>query len=144
MIERALFDTGPLFRYIVSDDPLNARVLTMVRRMTDEGCELCFAPQAVREGWSLLTRPRDVGGYGYSVLQAQEVVQSLRESFTFLEDVPEILVQWQLLVAKYAIVGKSVHDANVVATALAHGATHVLTLNERDFRRYSEVEVVAP
>jgi predicted nucleic acid-binding protein len=41
--------------------------------------------------------------------------------------------------------GRQVHDANIVATMLAHGETRLLTFNEADFRRFSSViEIVAP
>ena len=33
--------------------------------------------------------------------------------------------------------GKQVHDANIVATMLAHGERRLLTFNIRDFRRYT-------
>ena len=92
----------------------------------------------------MLTRPKDVRGFGYPVEGAAEVLRGSRRAFTFVPDVPEIFERWELLVKVHGLVGKSVHDANVVATALAHGATHILTLNERDFRRYSEIATVAP
>jgi predicted nucleic acid-binding protein len=38
-----------------------------------------------------------------------------------------------------------VHDANIVATMLAHGETRLLTFNGADFRRFASlIEVVAP
>jgi predicted nucleic acid-binding protein len=38
-----------------------------------------------------------------------------------------------------------VHDANLVATMLAHGITRLLTFNAADFRRFgSLVELVPP
>jgi predicted nucleic acid-binding protein len=41
--------------------------------------------------------------------------------------------------------GRQVHDANIVATMLAHGETRLLTFNDADFRRFSSViEVVVP
>lgn len=110
--------------------------------MTGEEWELCFASQAYRESWNVLTRPVEQGGYGLSNIQAQEVLRDVELTFTLLPDNLDVFRHWQRLVAQYGIVGKSVHDANVMATALAHGATHVLTLNERDFRRYAEVETI--
>lgn len=41
--------------------------------------------------------------------------------------------------------GKQVHDANIVATMLAHGERRLLTFNIRDFRRFSaHIELVNP
>ena len=40
--------------------------------------------------------------------------------------------------------GKQVHDANIVATMLAHGERRLLTFNVKDFRRFGQrVELVA-
>ena len=40
--------------------------------------------------------------------------------------------------------GKQVHDANIVATMLAHGERRLLTFNVNDFRRFGQrVELVA-
>ena len=39
--------------------------------------------------------------------------------------------------------GKQIHDANIVATMLAYGERRLLTLNARDFRRYTDrIELV--
>ena len=34
------------------------------------------------------------------------------------------------------VAGRQIHDANIVATMLAHGERRLLTFNQRDFRRY--------
>ncbi len=39
--------------------------------------------------------------------------------------------------------GRQVHDANIVATMLAHGETRLLTANRSDFRRFEpRIELV--
>ena len=49
------------------------------------------------------------------------------------------------LTRSFAFGGTQVHDANIVATMLAHGETRLLTFNEADFRRFgSLIEVVVP
>jgi len=40
-------------------------------------------------------------------------------------------------VVKHGVLGIQVHDAKLVAGMKAHGITHILTLNNRDFLRYS-------
>ena len=144
MRRRILLDSGILLRYAVTADGDHVRIRNRIERLIEEDWEILFASQAVRESWNILTRPIDVGGYGYTIKEAESTLVLVEKAFTFVEDTPDIFCQWRTLVAKYGIVGKSVHDANVVATALAHGATHILTLNERDFRRYAEVETLVP
>jgi predicted nucleic acid-binding protein len=38
----------------------------------------------------------------------------------------------------------NVHDARLVAVCLVHGLTHIVTFNDRDFRRYKEIHVIHP
>ena len=142
-MRRLLLDAGVLIRFAYALDPLGPRVAARVRGLAEDGWDLCFAPQAYRESLNALTRPIANGGYGLSSELAVQVLQSVETSFTLLPENPDVFRVWQGLVAEYGIVGKSVHDANVVATALAHGATHLLTLNERDFRRYAGVETLS-
>jgi hypothetical protein len=50
------------------------------------------------------------------------------------------------LIAKYAVSGKQVHDVRLVAMMLVWQIENVLTLNDRDFRRYEPegITVVTP
>ena len=142
-MRRLLLDAGILIRIAYEHDPLSSRVLAKVRELTREGWDPCLAPQGLREALNALTRPAENGGYGLPSEAALEALRRLETSFTLLPDGLDVFRCWQTLVAKHAITGKSVHDANVVATALAHGATHILTLDERDFRRYEELELIS-
>jgi hypothetical protein len=48
-------------------------------------------------------------------------------------------------VRQYDVVGRAVHDAQLVASMLVNGITHILTLNGADFQRYvAEITVVHP
>jgi predicted nucleic acid-binding protein len=42
------------------------------------------------------------------------------------------------------LTGVAVHDARLVAVMLARGIGSIVTLNERDFRRYSGIAVLPP
>jgi len=42
------------------------------------------------------------------------------------------------------VVGRAVHDAQIVASMVVHAITHILTLNVGDFVRYAEVTAVHP
>ena len=51
---------------------------------------------------------------------------------------------WKTLVSKYRVLGKQTHDARIVASMLSLGITHILTLNPKDFARYSEISLIVP
>ena len=49
---------------------------------------------------------------------------------------------WEQLIMlsrRYSFAGRQVHDANIVATMLAHGERRLLTFNIADFRRFARL-----
>jgi predicted nucleic acid-binding protein len=48
------------------------------------------------------------------------------------------------LVIAYTVRGVQVHDARLAAIMKAYGVNHILTLNQPDFLRYSDIQAVHP
>jgi len=46
--------------------------------------------------------------------------------------------------SRYQVIGKQIHDTNIVATMLIHEVTRLVTFNPDDFKRFSEIEVIVP
>jgi predicted nucleic acid-binding protein len=62
-----------------------------------------------------------------------------------LEDGPAVWERLQQLGRDYMFAGKQVHDANIVATMIAHGETRLLMFNSGDFQRFAAlIEVAIP
>jgi predicted nucleic acid-binding protein len=62
-----------------------------------------------------------------------------------LEDGPEVAARLVELCRTVRLAGRQVHDANIVATMLAHGEDRLLTMNRSDFRRFEpRIEIVEP
>jgi len=133
---RVFVDTNVLLRFADPDDPAHELVVQAVDRLLLEGHEIGFTPQVCREFWNVATRPRDVNGFGLDEGFVDQLVTDFRTTFSFWDDVPGIAAEWRRLVVGLGIKGVQVHDANHAAAALRHGATHVLTLNQKDFDRY--------
>lgn len=67
------------------------------------------------------------------------------QRFNVLEDGPSVWEQLVELSQQFAFSGRQVHDANIVATMLAHGERQLLTFNETDFGRFGGViNVIVP
>lgn len=69
----------------------------------------------------------------------------------FIERICEVVTEddhsyrvWKGLLTTYSVTGVAVHDARLVSVMLSHGILTVVTLNERDFRRYNGISVVTP
>jgi predicted nucleic acid-binding protein len=71
-------------------------------------------------------------------------VINFKNLFVVLPDEAGIFLQWEGLVIKYNVSGKQAHDTRLVAAMLVHGLTHLLTFNDRNFKRYDEIAVVNP
>jgi predicted nucleic acid-binding protein len=131
-------------RYFVEDDPQQNIVQRAVDRIFESGEDLYFTPQVVREAWSVLTRPKTVGGYSQTKEEASHFLAETNKVFVLIHDVPEMHERWFELVKSYGVLGRQVHDAYHVATMMEHGLTFVLSLNARDFNRYAGISVVHP
>ena len=71
----------------------------------------------------------------------EEVLQDVNRflmSFEVLEDGPSVTEMLIALCREVAVGGRQIHDANIVATMLAHGEQRLLTFNTSDFRRYGD------
>ncbi len=129
-------DTNVVLRFLDADDPFHEVVVAEVSGLMDAGIELGITPQVIREVWCVCTRPSSVNGLGLEPPLVESLVQSIEKTFSFWDDRPGIAYEWRRLVALLSIRGVQVHDANHAAAALSHGATHVLTLNAKDFDRF--------
>jgi hypothetical protein len=105
----------------------------------------CTIRSRIAEFWNVCTRPARVNGLGYTVERTQEALATIDAVFHRLECRPESGREWNRIVAHPAVVGRAVHDAQLVAAMAAYRLSHILTLNITDFRRYrNEITPVHP
>lgn len=109
------------------------------------GETLCYTPQVIAEFWNLCTRPNTArGGLGLSVESTERKVKLIEKHFRLLPDDIRTFVAWRKLVSDLKIKGVQVHDAHIAASMISHNISHLLTFNESDFRRYSQIIVKTP
>ena len=138
-----LADTNILLRVSQRQDPDYEVIRTALRSLRTAGAKLCFTSQNLAEFWNVCTRPAAERGYGLSIAETDRRAQVIEGSFVRLPDVEHVHVEWRLVVV-HSVVGVKVHDARLVAAMHVHGISHVLTLNEKDFRRYPGITIVHP
>lgn len=61
-----------------------------------------------------------------------------------MADSPGVAVNLVALVRRYDVIGKQVHDTNIVATMLTHGVSRLLTHNVADFVRFNQEITIIP
>ena len=103
---------------------------------------LRISRQIVREYLAVVTRPQ-TWPVGITREEALDDANRLIGGFEVLEDGPAVTESLIALCREVSVGGSQIHDANIVATMLAHGERRLLTFNIADFRRYGDrIEMV--
>jgi predicted nucleic acid-binding protein len=139
-----LLDTNILLRSADPAHPMNPEAVEAVAALLDAGEAVAIVPQNISEFWNVGTRPADKNGLGLTPAQVDSEVSRLEAALSLRADIPQIYREWRKLVVKHSIVGVNVHDARLVAAMIAHGLSHILTFNDKDFRRYQGITVMTP
>lgn len=135
-----LADTNVLLRLSQSDSPEYPLMRLAVERLWTAAAQICYTPQNITEFWNVCTRPAQQNGFGYSISETDDRVSELEQNFELLPDNEHVHREWRRLVVDYSVRGVQVHDARLVASMRVHGVTNLLTLNQRDFSRYSGIK----
>ena len=92
--------------------------------------------QVVREYLAVVTRPQTWSA-PLAMPDALRDVNWFGSAFDVLEDGPEVTRILITLCREIPVAGRQIHDANIVATMLAHDEERLLTFDSGDFRRYA-------
>ena len=134
-------DTNVLVVARSAQAPDRQAALDLSRKRQSEGLKI--SRQVIREYLAVVTRPQ-AWASPLSMAEALSDVGRYTAAFEILEDGQAVMNMLASLCREMPVGGKQVHDANIVATMLAHGERRLLTFNVKDFRRFGQrVELVA-
>jgi predicted nucleic acid-binding protein len=139
-----LVDTNLLLRFVQPAHPMQLIAEVALVALRGRGDVPCIVPQVLYEMWVVSTRPTTVNGRGLTPVATAAELTTIQADFPLLPDTPDILPAWESLVTTYGVVGKTAHDARLVAAMRVHGLTHLLTFNDQDFRRFPAVTPLTP
>jgi len=139
-----LVDTNVAARWLQPRDPQYALCRAAVRTLRTRGDAVYVTAQVAVEYWALATRPVAANGLGMTPAHVAPRVRLLLRNIPLLAETEAVFTEWQQLVEGYGILGRQVYDARIAAVMLAHGVTHLLTMNPTHFRRFNGITVVEP
>ncbi len=139
-----LVDTNVLLRSVQKTHPMHMDSTRSIELSIHHGEIVSVIPQNLIEFWAVATRPTLNNGLGMSVDETAQHIAAFKTVFQLLPDSDSIFKEWQRLVVRHQVLGKQAHDARLVAAMLAHNLTHLLTFNDADFKRFTEITVVNP
>lgn len=140
-----LVDTGVLLRALHRSSPLHGTIIQAMKKQRASGNLLVTSHQNISEFWNVATRPASArGGFGLTPDETHKRVQTIEKLGSVLPFTPRCYAIWRIILISHQIIGLAAHDARLIATMQSHGISHLLTLNGRDFQRYSGITVCAP
>jgi predicted nucleic acid-binding protein len=139
-----LVDTNILLRLVQPDSPEYGKIRQCTDHLWARGAELFYTSQNLAEFWNVCTRPAERNGFGFSIAETDERAALIESKFSFAVDNEATHHEWRKIVVRANVSGVQVHDARLVAAMRVHGISNLLTLNVRDFLRFSGMVVLSP
>lgn len=131
-----VIDTNVL---LAATDRSRAAHEAATRFLNDDERRLALTPQIVREYLAVTTRPGEVNGFGLPGDDAVANVEQFLDDMELLSEDISTTRRLMGLIGARSTAGRQVHDANVVAVALTHQATSIVTDNMRHFSRFADL-----
>ncbi len=140
---KVFVDTNVLVYARSALSPFHTAAVSKLHGLTTAGSELWVSRQILREYLATTTRPGTIVP-PLPVVDLIADVAGFLARFHIAEDSPAVFAPFLSLLAAVPCGGRQVHDANIVATMLAHGVPSLLTHNTADFGRFGGYIAVVP
>jgi predicted nucleic acid-binding protein len=136
-------DTNVLVYATARSAPFRDRSRAALARLAGTE-QLAVSRQILREYIAVMTR-HQTWGTALTLAEATADAAAFARRFSVIEDGPSVWDRLVELSRRYSFGGRQVHDANVVATMLAHSERRLPTFNGADFRRFTPlIEILTP
>lgn len=135
--KKVFVDTNILIFANVRSSPFYEQSQAKLIDLYENDYELCISSQVLREYLAVLSRPDALGKKIADELLIADI-NNFRLEYTILFENHQSLDNLQKMLSACPTGGKQIHDANIVATMLAHDVKVILTHNRKDFVRFED------
>jgi predicted nucleic acid-binding protein len=139
-----LVDSNILLRWVKPDHSDYPAIVSAIEDVLQRQGVLCYTSQNLAEFWNTSTRPVDRNGYGLSPGETDRRAKFFENRLRLLPDSLAVHEEWCKLMVTHSVSGVQVHDARLVAAMRVHGLKRILTFNDKDFARYTDIQAVHP
>ena len=140
MPDKIFFDTNILV-YLSNEDSLFFQeVQKQFNSILNNNVEIWISRQILREYAVVMTRSE----YVEKPLNKIEVLDDLerwQKIFNVADETEDVTNCLMDLIKKYDLMGKKIHDANIVATMITKNIPELLTYNIGDFNVFEEIKI---
>ncbi len=130
---------------IHSRQPVSPHYHTITQKLIEfieNNEDLVICPQVLYEYYVVVTRPAAQNGYNISCDVAMQQINDFINTYPFINDPATLFVEWQLIIKNYQTIGKTAHDARLVALMRVQAIGTIYTMNPGDFFRYNDIITV--
>lgn len=143
--DRVLLDTNVLLAASDTGRQEHAEARDALDEWPTQGTTLYCSGQILREYLAVATRPQADNGLGLGQQDAIANARTLTGRLRVLAEDEKVHERLLALLGDVRCAGKQIHEANVVATMLAHGIETIATINVEDFVRFEGyIKVTTP
>ena len=147
MADKVFVDSNVLLRATFAGMNDHEACQATLDRLIDTDHELWISHQVIREFCVNATREDTFvkesapqPNYNWVV----DVVDLLPVQFSIADEDANVRREFHGLMRRERIVGKQLHDANIVATMQVNDIDTLVTRNERHFRRFPRIRLLSP
>lgn len=137
-VDAILLDTNVLLAATTPSRGSHNKAVEVLNLWPNRGITLALSGQVLREYLVVATRPLKSNGLGLKLEDALVNCQAFSARCRMLNETGAVSIRLRELARETQTSGKQLHDANLVATALVHEVTAILTQNLEDFQRFSK------
>jgi predicted nucleic acid-binding protein len=144
MVAKAFVDTNILLRSIFVEMDRHEEADELIKQMVNDDTELWISGQVIREFIVQSTHPRTLDEP--LIIEEVEVeIKKIKRFYQIADETATVRDTLIDLLKTYPTQGKQVHDANLIATMIANDIDALLTLNIKDFKRFSDrIKLISP
>lgn len=128
-------DTSLIVAATVEAHPGHRAAVHVIDELVSQATQLCISPQICREFLVVLTR-QPVSERIFTIEEAVAALEVWTTGCIVLDETDAVMLECLRLVQHHRVLGKQIHDCNVVATMLVHGVPRLATRNAADFKRF--------
>ena len=139
-----LLDTNILLNLVEPTHAHHEVAVSSVRHLLRLGNNFCIVPQIFYEYWVVSTRLATQNGRGKTPEYLLSEIAYFQTRFKLLPETGQVFEEWKRLVSAHHVAGKLAHDTRLIAAMLVHQVGHLLTLNDADFRRFPDIQILTP
>lgn len=140
MKDKIFLDTNILV-YLSNQESLFHKPVKKSYKEIVKNFEIWISRQVLREFAVVLSRQEIYD----QPLNSEEIAKDIskwEKMFKVADETEEVTDNLKILISKYNIKGKRIHDTNIVATMMVEDVSTLFTYNIKDFKSFDEIEAI--